>query len=73
MLVAIKRELDQLLADERQGHDAAAQVKCGFRNHRLAGQQRLSLILNQADRPIVIPVIAADEGDQKAGVSNAFH
>ena len=70
VLVAIERQLDQLLTDERQGRGAAAKMKCGFREHRFAGQQGLGLILSQAGRPIVMSIVAADESNQKARVSD---
>src|SRR5437868_13142084 len=45
----------------------------GLGEDRLAGEQRSFNLLCHRSRPAVVRVVAIGEGEQKAGVSDAFH
>ena len=44
-----------------------------FGENRFACQQRFRYVFSHTDRPIVIAIITAEEGDQEPGICDTFH
>ncbi len=48
-------------------------MECGFRQHRVAGQQRLIDAFGDVDRPGVVTVVPVPESDDESRVRNSLH
>ena len=73
MIIQHKRGADELIADERQGDGAAADVKCRLGQYRFASQEGLCDARSDAERPFVMRIMPVPERDQKTGVRDGPH
>ena len=72
MSAAIESQSEQVLRDHLQDKTYVAELEGGFRQDRLAGQQRLGHLFGDTDRPLVIPIASASKRDQKSRIGDGL-
>jgi hypothetical protein len=72
MIIAIKRQADKPILKHSHYQRGVLKMEGRFREHRLAGKQRLGNLCGQMQRPLVVGVTAINKRDQKPGIGDAF-
>jgi hypothetical protein len=72
MIVAIKRQADEPILKHGQRQRGVLKMEGRFREHRLAGKQRLGNLRSQMQRPLVVGVTAINKRDQKPSIGDTF-
>ena len=72
MIVAIKSQTDEPILKHCQYQCGILKMEGGFREHRLAGKQRLGNLRSQIHRPLMVGIATINKRDQKPGIGDAF-
>jgi hypothetical protein len=73
VLPAVEGRGDQAILDHGENEGDAAEVKGGFSQHRLAGEEWLADLLRDPHCPLVVAIATVGEGDQEPGIGDALH
>jgi hypothetical protein len=73
VVAAVERDLYQSFPYQRQYRFHTLQVKRGFREDGLAGEERRGDLRRHFHSPCVMAIVAIGESHQKAGVGNPVH